>query len=570
MKAAIYARFSTDKQKDASIEDQVRECERVAKSAGLEVVAQFEDKGISGGTAMRPGYQALLTAARAHQFDIIISEDISRLWRNRAEFGPRSAELEDLGIHWLSCVGQDTRRDGWGMLVQMLQAMGEHARREASYRTRRGLKGRALAGQSTGGRAYGYIAARDSLSRRIEIDSGQDRYSWPNGRSAEPVLVRGHDDATAVRRIFELYASGHSARTIAARFNAEGIPSPGASWKREHRRQDGKWLASAIHGDVKRATGILNNRRYIGLITWGRSEWKRSASDSSVRRQRLLESAAVERIEERLRIVPDDLWQRVKARQELQARDLGVRVKGGLRRVQQPMKYLLSGSLRCDACRSSFALSNATRYQCSSHHEGGNDACSVSLSVPRDRIERVFIDYMASPELPRRLSEIEARWASSNPVSIDYRPRIAQLEQQRANLIEAIKSGGLAAELGGELKTITANLEQLKAVANIKPLIRKAPAESVERRVERMRERLAQGGEVAQGVVKELFPRGVWLYRDPNGGRYLWAYAETADPQLPSLVDANGRALTNAFPRVYNAIAAETTKVGEIGSGGRI
>jgi hypothetical protein len=49
--------------------------------------------------------QALLAAARRHEFDVMVVEDISRLWRNRAEFGPRPAELEDLGVHCLICVG---------------------------------------------------------------------------------------------------------------------------------------------------------------------------------------------------------------------------------------------------------------------------------------------------------------------------------------------------------------------------------------------------------------------------------------------------------------------------------
>jgi len=48
--------------------------------------------------------------------------------------------------------------------------------------------------------------------------------------------------------------------------------SPGAAWRRTKRRKDGKWLASAIHGDVKRGSGILNNRRYIGVVSWGRAE----------------------------------------------------------------------------------------------------------------------------------------------------------------------------------------------------------------------------------------------------------------------------------------------------------
>src|ERR1017187_6731654 len=235
MRAALYARFSTDKQRDASIDDQMRECERVAKAAGLEVVARFEDKGISGGTASRPGYQALLAAVRRREFDVIVTEDISRLWRNRAEFGPRSAELEDLDVHCLTCVGDDTRRDGWGLVIQIKQAVAEHARREASYGTRRGLEGNAISGKSTGGRAYGYIPARDAKSGQIEIDEGQ---------------------AATVRRIFELYADGTCPRGIAATLNAEGIPSPGARWNRTVRRRDRKWLASAIHGDVNRGTGI--------------------------------------------------------------------------------------------------------------------------------------------------------------------------------------------------------------------------------------------------------------------------------------------------------------------------
>jgi hypothetical protein len=171
-------------------------------------------------------------------------------------------------------------------------------------------------------------------------------------------------------------------------------------------------------------------------------------------------------------------------------------------------------------------------------------------------MERLFMDYMASPELPRVLSEIEARWLSSRPATIDYQPRITELEKQRWNLIAAIKSGGLAAELSAELKAISAELEQLKTLAQQKPVTsRKSPSEPVERRVERIRERLAEGGEIAQGVVREIFPEGLWLYPDPNGGRFLWALAQTAIVHPAGLVDAEGRSLAEGFPRVYNVVA---------------
>lgn len=113
---------------------------------------------------------------------------------------------------------------------------------------------------------------------------------------------------------------------------------------------------------------------------------------------------------------------------------------------------------------------------------------------------------------------LEARWAASQPVAIDHRPRIDELERQRPNLIGAIKSGGLAVELTEELKTVTAELARVQTLQTAaRPKVPKAP-ETVERRIERVHERLAEGGELAQGAVSEVCPAGIWLYPDPDCG----------------------------------------------------
>ena len=57
MKAALYARYSTEKQSGASIDDQLRICERIAERHGFTVVTKYSDAAISGGTTQRPGYQ---------------------------------------------------------------------------------------------------------------------------------------------------------------------------------------------------------------------------------------------------------------------------------------------------------------------------------------------------------------------------------------------------------------------------------------------------------------------------------------------------------------------------------
>jgi DNA invertase Pin-like site-specific DNA recombinase len=266
MKAAIYARFSTENQREASIEDQIRGCERVAQSQSLTVVGRYCDRAVSGGTtAGRPQYHELLAACRRGEVQILVAEDISRLWRNRAEYGRASAELEDLGIHLLTAVGDDTRRDGWGLVLGIKHSLAEYQRREISYRTRRGLEGRALAGAATGGRTYGY---RDHTS----IDPEQ---------------------AEVVREIFSLASAGESAARIVKRLNAAGWRTP---------RGGESWSASTV-------LAVLSNPRYKGAIIWGAAEYARSAADSSKVSRRARVAPLVERIDEDARIVSEELWQ---------------------------------------------------------------------------------------------------------------------------------------------------------------------------------------------------------------------------------------------------------------------
>lgn len=275
-RAVLYARFSTDQQREESIDDQYRACERVAQSQELVIVDRFSDEGISGATAERAGYQSMLAAARDGAFDVVIVEDISRLWRSRAEFGPRSAEFEDLSIHILTCVGDDTRRDGYGLVLGIKQAMAEHQRREISYRTRRGLEGLALAGKSTGGRCFGYR----------------------NGAIYEP-------EADVIRVIFGLRASGYSyARIVAKLLKMNFYPSSGGK------------LVEGSGGELKvvgwsRSTlqRILANRRYTGTTIWGATESHGGARDSRLKRRRTRsDGPIVTRQDESLRIVSDKLF----------------------------------------------------------------------------------------------------------------------------------------------------------------------------------------------------------------------------------------------------------------------
>jgi site-specific DNA recombinase len=378
LRAAIYARYSTDKQRAESLEDQYHVCEQVAKREGFKVIAKFGDKEISGGTADRKGYQDMLESARADKFDILIAEDISRLWRNRAEFGPRSAELEDLKIHMVTAVGDDTRKDGWGMMITIKLAMAEQARREASYRTRRGLDGLARAGKHAGGKAYGY----GSVNKVRTVDPAQ---------------------AKIVKQIFQWRADGWSCQRIARQLNENRTPSPGSTWDRTDtgpRRKTKKgWRPSAIAGDVTRGVGILNNPMYKGQVIWGRTKWTRQATNSDDRKvSRVDASEWIVHQAPGLQIVPTELWERVHAiqtvsnpRREAVKRGVIKGRNGTVKRVGgRDSRYWLGTLLVCP-CGANYIGDGLRDYLCPAH---SSNSCDNDMRFRRADAHTALFDLL--------------------------------------------------------------------------------------------------------------------------------------------------------------------------------
>jgi|HubBroStandDraft_4_1064222.scaffolds.fasta_scaffold02724_5 site-specific DNA recombinase len=475
MKAALYARYSIEKQSEASVADQLRVCERIAQRHGFEIVARFDDAAISGGTAQRPNYQAMLGAARRREFDVIVSEDSSRLWRSMAEQAPRLAELADLGLHVVTH-DLDTRQESAAVLSAVIGSMAEHYRKEIGRRTRRGLEGRARQGKSAGGRAYGYVPPAQSATGEVEIDAKQ---------------------ADVVRWIFEQYAAGWSPLRIAADLNARGVPSPGATWNRSKRRK-AKWVTSAIAGDKRKAAGVLNNDTYRGVVVWNRARWVRSAADSSRRRCVLNpRSEWIERKDERLRIVSDVLWQRVKDRQQRASARIGERVSRGIsrqnaKRTGRGPKHLFSTLLQCGQCGANFVMVDKAFYACSSFKHGGRAACPNDFRVQRAVLEDGLLTGIRRELLaPEVLAEFKRRVVkrladAQRAPAVDHK-RIAELEDQVANLAEAIATGALKSSpaLAGRLSAAEGELERLRAAA--------VPRE--ESKVARVIPRIAEGFE---------------------------------------------------------------------------
>ncbi len=104
MRAAIYARYSSENQRPESIEDQVGSCRKLAAARGFTVAAAniFTDQAASGARSDRKGLAALLVAAKAKEFEILLVDDLSRLARDNLLMLTTIAELHFHGIKVVS------------------------------------------------------------------------------------------------------------------------------------------------------------------------------------------------------------------------------------------------------------------------------------------------------------------------------------------------------------------------------------------------------------------------------------------------------------------------------------
>ena len=360
IKTAIYSRFSTNRQNESSISDQVRICTEYADGEGMVIIAQYKDEGISGAAfGNRPAFNEMRAAAMAREFDVLLVTDTTRLSRSQ-ELAPlidllRFQQVQIIGVqdNFDSSVGSADMQAGLSGIMSV------EFRKIVKARTHAALESRAKAHRSAGGKCFGYSSE--------PVD--------PSNPKSQRVHVVEESQAAIVREIFERYAEGMTQRSIAKLLNERGVPSPGSSWKRETRRCNG-WMASGIRV-------IVNNVRYTGLIRWNVSEWiKNPDTGKRLRRERPREEW-LEHHDESLRVVPDELFEKAQRRSQSIANPDARLKRGG------KVKYLLSGLLKCNECGANYILTSKASYQCSGSVGG---ACGNKVRVRRDLVEEKILD----------------------------------------------------------------------------------------------------------------------------------------------------------------------------------
>ena len=164
-KIAIYARYSSDNQRDASIADQLRICQLFAKRQDWRVTNEYSDHALSGASLLRPGIQALIADALAGRFSIVLTEALDRLSRDQEDIAGLYKRMSFAGVKIVTISEGEIS----ALHVGLKGTMNALFLKDLADKTRRGLRGRAEQGRSAGGNSYGYdVTGRGSESARGE------------------------------------------------------------------------------------------------------------------------------------------------------------------------------------------------------------------------------------------------------------------------------------------------------------------------------------------------------------------------------------------------------------------
>lgn len=228
MNVVIYARFSSGKQHETSIEGQLKECYEYAKRNGYTIIEEYIDRAMTGTNDNRPDFQRMIADSSKKQFQGVLVYQLDRFARSRYDSAHYKNILKKNGVRVLSA-RENISEDASGILIEsVLEGMAEYYSAELSQKIKRGM--------SIAAEKCLYLGGTVALGYKVNPDR---TYSVDE------------DTAQYVRKIFELYSGGCTVAEINAYLNSQNIKSVrGSSFNK-----------NSLHS-------ILKNKRYIGVYTY--------------------------------------------------------------------------------------------------------------------------------------------------------------------------------------------------------------------------------------------------------------------------------------------------------------
>jgi site-specific DNA recombinase len=435
MKVAIYARYSSENQRDASIADQFRICREFAQRQGWNIAAEYSDHAVSGATIMRPGFQAMMREALQKKVDIVMAEALDRFSRDQEDTAGLFKRLTFAGVNIVTLAEGDITH----LHIGLKGTMNALFLKELAEKTRRGLRGRIELGKAGGGVSFGY-----RIVRRLE-----------NGvvTTGEREIVP--EEATIVRRIFNDYRAGASPKQIAKALNAEAVRGP----------RGALWSPSTIHGNPQRGIGILHNELYIGRLVWNRQRFLKDPDTGKRVARANPPSEWITKDVPELRIIDDEVWRAVQTRYASVQRNWKAGQDGRRFNQFRRPKYLFSGLTKCGECGAGFIVYSRERLGCFGTRDRGT--CTNKLTISRHEVEERVLSALQDKLMRKEFFEEFCREFATemNRLRMEQRAGLSgakreleRVKREIQKVVEAIVDG----VKGSELKDRMAGLQNRK------------------------------------------------------------------------------------------------------------
>ena len=193
MNAVIYARYSSDNQREESIEGQLRECKEYADQNGITVVRTYIDRALSAKTDSRPQFQQMIHDSATHTFEAVLVWKLDRFSRNRYDSAHYKRILKNNRVHVVSVTEPISNTPEGIMLESLLEGMAEYYSAELAEKVSRGHKENALkAAQEKLEEAtkelekYNAVAPIDGTVLQCSLTEGQEVSSGQASPSPTP------------------------------------------------------------------------------------------------------------------------------------------------------------------------------------------------------------------------------------------------------------------------------------------------------------------------------------------------------------------------------------------------
>ena len=431
-RAVLYARFSSDNQREESIEAQLRAMHEYCSRNSIVIIHEYCDRAKSATTDDRPEFLKMIAASREGDFDFAIVHKLDRFSRNRYDSAYYKRELKKNGVQLLSVLEQMDDSPESIILESVLEGMSEYYSKNLAREVMKGMRESAMDCRYIGGWIpYGF-----------RVDPQTHRY-----------IINDYE-AEAVRMIFRDVADGCGYNVVLNKLNSMG-----------YRTRLGNTFSKETLYEM------LRNEKYNGVYVFSRA----ASKDELGRRNNHLDKP----IEDQIRIpggmpkiVDDETFARVQA-------ILASRKRHGRRDGKR--KYLLTGMVFCGLCGHRYCgdsmqtggeknRSVIGTYFCNNRKNHGAHACSNSNihqepleELVLQKIEEIVFDESRIPGIVQAYRELCQQEDGTDKDKIrSLRQNLKTVEQKISNIVNIIANTGSAA-----LVTQLTQLEREKELLDV-------------------------------------------------------------------------------------------------------